>query len=108
MRSSTFRREPRKVRARSSVSGGTERRPSAVSITTANTAIRKAIAIFGSAPVPNQMMNSGASATLGTLLSATNSGNSSRSSSFHSTMTTANRTPNTVATAKPAIVMPRV
>ena len=39
-------------------------------MTTANTAIRNAMAIFGSAPVPNQMMQSGAIATLGTLLSA--------------------------------------
>src|SRR5262249_8101874 len=83
MRVSTFQREPRRVRARSMVSGGTERKPSVVSITTTNTAIRNAITIFGSAPVPNQMTQSGASATFGTLLSATNSGNSSRSSAFH-------------------------
>ena len=46
------------------------------------------MAIFGWAPVPNQIRNSGASATFGTLLSATNSGNSKRSSTFHSTMRT--------------------
>ena len=66
------------------------------------------MAIFGWAPVPNQIRNSGASATFGTLLSATNSGNSKRSSTFHSTMRTANSTPNTAATAKPASVMPSV
>ena len=64
MRQSVARRPPRSERARSRMSGGTDFRPSTVSMTIANTAIRKAMAIFGSAPVPSQMTNSGATATL--------------------------------------------
>ena len=41
------------------------------SMTMANTAIRKAMAILGSASVPSQITKSGATATLGTLLRPT-------------------------------------
>ena len=53
------------------MSGGTDFKPSTASITIANTAIRKPIATFGAASVPSQITNSGATATLGTLFSAT-------------------------------------
>ena len=53
------------------MSGSTERSPSTASITTENSASISAMAIFGSIPVPIHKANSGASATFGTLLSAT-------------------------------------
>ncbi|MNW00847.1 hypothetical protein D3C71_1963940 [compost metagenome] len=65
------RREPFSTRPRSNTSCGTDRRPWTVSTMIANTAIRKAMAILGSAPVPIQITNRGAMATLGTLFRAT-------------------------------------
>ncbi len=44
----------------------------------------------------------------GTLFNPTNSGNSKRSSTCHSVISTANTTPRIAATAKPASVMPSV
>src|SRR5205823_6145626 len=56
---------------RSSASGSMDRSPSTVSTTIANTAMVKDTATFDVNPVPIQMMNSGANAILGMLLSAT-------------------------------------
>ena len=53
------------------MSGSTERSPSTVSITMGKMAIINAIATLGSVPVPIQMTNSGASATLGIEFRAT-------------------------------------
>ena len=68
---STAQGEALDTRARCSMSGSTERRPSTMSMTIGKIASISAIAIFGSGPVPIQITNSGASATFGMELSAT-------------------------------------
>src|ERR1700742_5254787 len=62
------------TRARLIMSGSTERRPSTESMTIGKIASIKAMAIFGSGPVPIQMTNSGASETLGFEFNRTGAG----------------------------------
>jgi hypothetical protein len=71
--SNVCRLPPRIERKRSTASGSTERSPRTVSTTIAKSAMRKEIATLEERPVPIQMMKSGASATFGTLFSATSS-----------------------------------
>ncbi len=79
MVSSVFSGEARHDLARLSMSGSMDFSPSTVSITIGKIAIMMAMAIFGSAPVPIQITNSGASATLGTAFSETRIADSVRS-----------------------------
>src|SRR5215470_10297206 len=88
---STAQDEALETRASASMSGSTERRPSTVSITIGKMPSISAIAIFGSGPVPIQITNNGASATLGMELSATSSVYTVRSSSREYTIPTENR-----------------
>ncbi len=112
MRSSTFsRRDPRSVRARSIVSGGTDcSTERGIDHYGEDFAIKRQSQSSVWRRYRTQIRNSGASATFGTLLSTTNSRNSKRSSflPFPTAIRMANSTPNTVATAKPASVMPSV
>ena len=58
-------------RARSIISGSTERSPSTMSMTMTKMAIMVAMATLGDSPVPIHTTNSGATATLGMLLRVT-------------------------------------
>src|SRR3546814_3470753 len=74
----------------------------------ANTAIKKAMAILGSAPVPSQTTNKGARATFGTLLKPMISGYRKRSNMREPTRAMAINTPPMTDSTKPASVVQRV
>ena len=62
-----------------------------------NTAIEKAMIVFGNTPYLNQTMISGPSATLGIMFSVTITGSSKASSVFDQVKTSASATPTTSA-----------
>src|SRR5712691_3414401 len=96
----TFHLGALKTRPKSSISGSTCVNPTAVLITTGKNPIRAPISMLGRMPYPSHRRKSGATATLGSVLTKTRKGTSALDASGDHAMATPSATPAAPATRK--------